>query len=98
MARYPSIEPWQPGRLERAVNAFRDHAADKGRKSRDWQAAFRKWIENDDKWNPPNAGPNIAHIRSSGGQGPDRRTSLARACDEGIEYLDAQLAAIRGGT
>lgn len=46
------VDGWPPGRLEREAGAFRDHAADKGRTSRDWQAAFRKWIENAEKWHP----------------------------------------------
>lgn len=46
------VDGWPPGRLERELMTFRDHAADKGRTSRDWQAAFRKWIENAEKWHP----------------------------------------------
>lgn len=55
------VDGWPPGKLEREVGAFRDHAADKGRKSKDWQAAFRKWIENADKWMPRNDRPTASN-------------------------------------
>jgi hypothetical protein len=81
-----TVDGWPPGKLGREVAAFRDHAADKGRKSRDWQAAFRKWIENADKWMGGNERSN-QQIRASGGPSPDRRSSLARAIDEGLDWI-----------
>lgn len=44
------VDGWPPGWLDTQVAAFRDHAADKGRKSKDWQAALRKWLTNADEW------------------------------------------------
>ncbi len=46
------VDGWPPGMLEDQLAAFRDHAADKGRTSKDWQAAFRTWITNADRWKP----------------------------------------------
>lgn len=54
----PSIGPkttamlsrWPPGKYERELRKFRNHAADKGRLSKDWDAAFRTWLENADEW------------------------------------------------
>lgn len=44
------VDGWPPGWLDGQVAAFRDHATDKGRKSRDWQAAFRTWLGKADEW------------------------------------------------
>jgi len=74
------VDGWPPGMFERQLASFRDHAADKGRKSKDWQAAFRTWINKADERKPKNGTAN----RTSS---IDRRSSLARAIDEGIEFL-----------
>lgn len=44
------VDRWPPGWLAVQVAKFRDHATDKGRKSKDWQAAFRTWITKADEW------------------------------------------------
>ncbi len=44
------VDGWPPGWLEARIAEFRDHATDKGRKSKDWQAAFRTWITKADEW------------------------------------------------
>ncbi|QPI73916.1 hypothetical protein [Sphingobium sp. Cam5-1] len=44
------VDGWPPGWLAARVAEFRDHATDKGRKSKDWQAAFRTWISKADEW------------------------------------------------
>lgn len=66
------VDGWPPGRLEREAATFRDHAADKGRTSRDWQAAFRKWIENAEKWHP-------GHGRQGQHHSPSTRDAVAGA-------------------
>lgn len=40
------VDGWPPGMRDRELSKFRNHAADKGRLSKDWQAAFRTWIDN----------------------------------------------------
>jgi uncharacterized protein YdaU (DUF1376 family) len=73
-----TVAAWPAGMLERELTKFRNHAADKGRLSKDWQAAFRTWIDNADDWNR-NDRNRTTDRRSS----PlDRRDGLARACDE----------------
>jgi hypothetical protein len=89
-----TVDGWPPGKLDREVAAFRDHAADKGRKSRDWQAAFRKWIENADKWMASNERQQRQILRAVGGTSVDRRSSLARAIDEGLDWLDGSQAGV----
>jgi len=74
------VDGWPPGMFQRQLASFRDHAADKGRKSKDWQAAFRTWINKADEWKPKNGTANRTGS-------VDRRSSLARAIDEGIEFL-----------
>ena len=44
------VNRWPPGWLAARVAEFRDHATDKGRRSKDWQAAFRTWITKADTW------------------------------------------------
>lgn len=66
------VEGWPPGMFQRQESAFRNHAADKGRTSKDWQAAFRKWIDNADQWKPkddrsPNTGRPPAPSREGDG-------------------------------
>jgi hypothetical protein len=74
------VDGWPPGMFERQLASFRDHAADKGRKSKDWQAAFRTWINKADEWKPKNGTANRTGS-------VDRRSSLARAIDEGLGFL-----------
>lgn len=50
------VNGWPDGKLETELIAFKDHAADKGRTSKDWQAAFRTWISNAEKWRKGNGG------------------------------------------
>lgn len=52
------VDGWPPGWLEARIAEFRDHASDKGRKSKDWQAAFRKWLSNADEWQRERQGKN----------------------------------------
>lgn len=51
------VDGWPPGMFETELDKFRDHAADKGRTSKDWQAAFRTWIKNADNWKQSNVRP-----------------------------------------
>lgn len=44
------VDGWPPGRFEAELRRFKDHAADKGRTSKDWQAALRTWIDKADEW------------------------------------------------
>lgn len=77
------VSAWPVGMLERELSRFRDHwAAAAGRKAAklDWNAAFRNWLRNANDWTPRNDTTN----RTSS---IDRRSSLARAIDEGIEFL-----------
>lgn len=79
-----TVDGWPPGMFQTELAKFHDHASDKGRTSKDWQAGFRTWIANAEKWSKPNGSQNI---RNGSGNGHDKRSSLARAIDEGIEFL-----------
>lgn len=81
------VNGWPDGKLETELIAFRDHAADKGRTSKDWQAAFRTWIGNTEKWRQANGG----NIRSSGSNGADKRSSFARAIDSELAGYETPL-------
>lgn len=49
---------------------------------RNWRGFKAKWVQDNDRRSQEN--------RGFCQQGPDRRSSLARAIDEGLEWLDAQ--------
>jgi 5-methylcytosine-specific restriction endonuclease McrA len=83
------VAVWPPGAIDRELARFRDWAASAtGSNSikSDWQAAWRNWVRraNDEGryGRPSNT------IRAAGGPGAaDRRSSLARAIDEGLEWI-----------
>lgn len=60
------VAKWPEGMLESELSKFTDHAADKGRVSKDWDAALRKWLDNADQWKPrappPTRGGSMADI------------------------------------
>lgn len=77
------VSAWPVGMLERELSRFRDHwAAAAGRKAAklDWNAAFRNWLRNANDWTPRNGTTNRTGS-------VDRRSSLARAIDEGLGFL-----------
>lgn len=45
-----TVAKWPPGMLERELDQFKDRAVAKGETYKDWQAAFRTWIRNADKY------------------------------------------------
>jgi len=75
-----TVDGWPPGRFEQELAAFTDHAADKGRTSKDWQAAFRTWINNATKWTPKNDRPSI-----------DRRDGAVKALDRRLGFDDTSV-------
>lgn len=77
------VSRWPPGRLEAEIAKFRDYAADKGRTSKDWQAAFRTWLQNSEKWNPANGTANRTNPASYPAR--DNRDGFAKALDEIID-------------
>ena len=80
-AAQKTVDGWPPGMFERQGAAFRDHAADKGRKSKDWQAAFRTWIGKADEWKPKNGTANRASNQS--GKSQDGFTAALRYIADG---------------
>ncbi len=71
------VDGWPPGMFDAELAKFRDHASDKGRTSKDWQAGFRTWITNAEKWSKPN-----------GQAKPDKRNGIARALDHRLGLGD----------
>ena len=76
------VDSWPPGRLPDEVDRFRDYADDKGRVSLDWQAAFRTWIRNSQKWSAPHGTPNRQHSAQT-----DRRDNFTKAIDEALDVI-----------
>lgn len=77
------VDGWPPGELPRQLASFRDHAADKGRTSKDWQAAFRTWITNAEGWRKD---------RKNGQSGQNRS---APRTDGSVAYLERRIQAGR---
>lgn len=71
------VGDWPRGEFERQLTAFKDHAADKGRTSKDWQAAFRTWIGKANEWRMKNGSGNNSGQRSRGT--PPEHNPLVRA-------------------
>lgn len=72
------VDGWPPGMFENQLTAFRDHAADKGRISKDWQAAFRTWLTKADQWKPKNVKPDASNDEI---QNPYARAVARREAD-----------------
>lgn len=81
------VDGWPPGWLDARISEFRDHASDKGRLSKDWQAAFRKWLTNADEWGRQKNGRNSQNL----GRPADRRDGVARALDRQLGLDDMPL-------
>jgi len=84
------VDRWPAGMLEREVAKFCDHAADKGRTSKNWQAAFRKWVDNADQWRNHDA-----ERGSANRGGPSRSSPGATGGDRGLTVAQQELARIR---
>lgn len=55
------VDGWPPGLFEKQLERFRDHAATHGRLAKDWQAAFRTWINNHEDRRQADAPRNSPH-------------------------------------
>jgi hypothetical protein len=44
------VSRWQPGRIERELSKFRDHALKTGAQWSDWDAAWRTWVQRADDY------------------------------------------------
>lgn len=81
---------WPPGELETQVEHFIAHHSARGSKFKDWQDAWKTWVLNSRKWKPSHGNANRTGSRQSG----DRRSSLARAIDEGLDWLGGSQAGV----
>lgn len=82
------VDGWPPGKFVHELARFRDHAADKGRTSKDWQAAFRTWITKSDEWMKQNGNRNY---QDAGGSAAGNRGSRVRT-DGFTDAINAELA------
>lgn len=84
------VAPWPSGAIEREMAKFRDwakSAAGKAGLKSDWDATWRNWLRRRDDEGTYRNAPRNQDFRSSHGNGADRRNSLARACDEALDFL-----------
>ncbi len=84
------IAQWPPGRVERELEAFSDYWTARSRDAcrSDWDKVWHNRIRDihDRVLRDNQNGRSNQNIRSSNGSG-DKRSSLARAIDEGLEFL-----------
>lgn len=80
------IDGWTADELDGHLEHFTAHHRGKGSRFVDWQDAWSTWVLNNRKFGGNRNGnsPN----RNGHGQNPDRRSTLARAIDDGIDNLD----------
>jgi hypothetical protein len=76
---------WPPGERLVQLEHFRAHHKKKGGKFVDWQSAWSTWVLNSERFNHGRA------TRGSSKQGGGK-SSLARAIDEGLDWLDGAQA------
>ena len=82
---------WPPGEREHQLEHFRAHHRKKGSKWKDWQAAWSTWVLNNRNFG---GNRNGSANRTSSSAGTDRRSSLARAIDEGLDWLGGPQAGV----
>ena len=90
-----AVKIWPPGSLDRELARFRDWAASvtgKNAVKSDWQAAWRNWIRK--VQDEGRYGHGCKANRASGDTSIDRRSSLARAIDEGLDWIDQSQASV----
>ena len=61
------VTNWHSSRLAHELDAFRNYHLAKGSLMADWQAAFRTWIGNAEKWSKPNENGNRDNRGSGNG-------------------------------
>ena len=60
--KHPTVD------LQTELANFRDHWISKGERRADWNAGFRTWVRNAEKWAKPNGfRPSGSHAAGSGG-------------------------------
>lgn len=76
------VDGWPPGELEVNLEHFAAHHRARGNKFKEWQDAWKTWVLGSRKFNNGNK------FQGRSGNGPDKRSGLARA-------IDAELGSIR---
>lgn len=69
---------------ERELRKFKDHALSKGRTAKDWQAAFRTWLEKANEFQEARANGRGTNTGNGHGGGRDERSGFARAIDRDL--------------
>ncbi len=87
---------WSEDERAAIIEHFLAHHRKKGDKFKDWQQAWVTWVLNSVKFR---SNGNGGHIRTGNGQGPDKRSGLARALDGDLERIRElrETPAIMGG-
>lgn len=78
------VDGWSPDERDRHLEHFIAHHTARRSKFDDWQAAWSTWVLNSAKFGGQRNGN---ANRANAGQGGYGRSSLARAIDEGLEWL-----------
>lgn len=81
-----TVASWDREQLETTVEHFIAHHQAKRTMATDWQPWWKTWVLNSKKFGARNERPHH-NVRGSGGASNDSRSSLARACDEALDYL-----------
>jgi hypothetical protein len=72
------VARWDERRFNSVLDAFTDHHKAKGSVMKDWNAAFRKWVTNEDAWKGQRNGSGNGYSRD-GSDGPANRSVRAAA-------------------
>jgi Helix-turn-helix domain len=81
------VDGWPPGADAEHLEHFCAHHRARGSKFKDWQEAWSTWVLNGAKFERSGNGQGSNTDRNGGDPEHDRRSALAKAIDEGLDYV-----------
>lgn len=85
------VASWSDDEMQSHIEHFTAHHRARGTKFKDWQGAWSTWVLNSDKFGRKANGNGN---RKANGKSIDGRSSLARAIDEGLDWIDRAQASV----
>lgn len=80
------VASWDREELETTIEHFVAHHQAKRTKAINWQPWWKTWVLNSKKFGG-SSGRSNQNLQRGNGHGADKRSSLARACDEALDWL-----------
>lgn len=87
------VASWSPDERETIVEHFIAHHQSKRTKATDWQPWWKTWVINSNRYGKVKNNGRQANGQT-GSASSDKRSSLARAIDEGLDWIDQSQASV----